>query len=93
MTEYISCFDFKMADGSSNRGTVRLELTRAEALVLFEWLARLNASESLPFEDPAEQQVIWKPEGKLERTLVEPLAPNYRQLLAEARRKVRESIQ
>lgn len=72
---------------------VRLELTRAEALVLFEWLARLNASESLPFDDPAEQQTVWKLEGRLERMLAEPLSANYRELLAEARRKVKESTE
>lgn len=67
---------------------VSLELTRAEALVLFEWLARVGSSESLAFEDAAEQKVLWALEGKLESTLTEPLAPNYRELVAEARRKI-----
>jgi hypothetical protein len=70
---------------------VMLQLTYAEALVLFEWLTRTDGSGSLPIEDPAEQQVLWKLEGSLERTLVEPLAANYQELVAEARRKVRES--
>ena len=68
---------------------VALELTQSEALVLFEWLTRVDSSHELPFEDPSEQQVLWILEGKLEHLLVEPLASNYRELLAEARKKVR----
>jgi hypothetical protein len=65
--------------------TVCLRLTRAEALVLFEWLARVDAARNRPAEDP----VLWRLEGQLERTLVEPLAPNYKQAVEAARREVR----
>lgn len=70
---------------------ISLKLTRAEALVFFEWLARNDAAEALPCDDPSEQQVLWRLEGQLEKALVEPLRPDYVQLLAEARRKVNES--
>jgi hypothetical protein len=68
---------------------VTVDLTPAEALVLFEWLARVDSSHELSFEDPSEQQVLWILEGKLERLLAEPLAANYRELLTAAREKVR----
>jgi len=71
--------------------SVLLRLTRAEALVLFEWLARVDAAGSLPVEDPAEQQVMWRLEGQLEKTLLEPLAANYREAVEAARREVRGS--
>src|SRR5262245_3498179 len=64
-----------------------LELTSAEALVLFEWLCRVDSSRSLPFEDPAEQEVLWRVEARLERVLVETLSSNYSELLAEAQRR------
>ena len=73
---------------------VTLQLTNAEALVLFEWLARVDSSESLTFEDQAdqaEQEVLWRVECMLERALVEPFEANYNELLDEARRQVRDS--
>lgn len=69
---------------------VKLELSREEALVLFEWLSRFNKTENAKFEDQAEQRVLWDIEGILESTLVEPLDPKYDELLAKARAKVRD---
>ena len=52
------------------------------ALVLFELLA----SERLdPGLDAPERNALWALEGYLEQTLVQPLAPNYSQLLENAR--------
>ncbi len=75
-----------MADES-----ITLTLGRAEAIVLLDWLARTNEAESLAFQDQAEQRVLWNLEWLLERILVEPLSPEYKKLLAEARRAVRDS--
>ncbi|MCT7372633.1 hypothetical protein A7R75_26885 [Mycolicibacterium llatzerense] len=73
-----------------NRQPVTLELTADEALVLFEWLARTSQAHApLPFDDPAEQQVLWNLEAALERILVEPFRSDYRTLLHLARRAVR----
>jgi hypothetical protein len=73
------------------QASVSLQLTRAEALVLFDWLTREDAARSLPIEDPAEQQVLWRIEGQLETKLLEPLAPNYREAVAAARLAVADS--
>ena len=67
---------------------VALELTVDEALVLFEWLSRLNQNENVAFEDAAEQRVLFDLESKLESSLTAPLEPNYKEQLAEARRRV-----
>lgn len=69
---------------------VHLDLSKEEALVLFEWLSRFNKSDETKFEDQAEQRVLWDIEGMLESTLVEPFAPNYDELLVRARAKVRD---
>ena len=45
-----------------------------KALVLFEWLAREDGKDALPTE--------------LERVLVEPLRPDYAELLAAARQRL-----
>jgi len=68
----------------------RLELSREEALVFFEWLTRFNKSEDKSFEDQAEQRVLWDIEGMLESTLAEPFDPKYSDLLAQARARVRD---
>lgn len=69
---------------------VVVTLTREEALVVFEWLAKLEAADSPPFDDPAEEVALLRLHARLESSLVEPFAANYRELLREARRVVRE---
>jgi len=68
---------------------MKLELTQEEALVLFEWLARLDEQDAFPCEDAAEQQVLWNLHGQLERALIEPFQKNYRDLVEQARSRVR----
>ena len=76
---------------TENSRTVHLRLTRAEALVLFEWLAREDEAKNLPIDDPAEELVLWRIEGQLEGCLVEPLCPDYKELVEAARKEVRVS--
>jgi hypothetical protein len=67
---------------------VLIELSHDEALVLFEWLARVDGS--LPVVDPTEQDVLWRIEGQLEKTLVEPLAADYKDAVDAARSRLRD---
>lgn len=69
--------------------TVILELSRAEALVLFEWLTSHDGG--LPIDDPSEQTVLWRIEGALESGLPEVLASDYQDQLAAARKVLQES--
>jgi hypothetical protein len=66
---------------------VLLRFSKAEALVLFEWLANLDSAPP-PFSHPSEEKVLWRIEAQLESILVEPFAPNYKDLLSQARRTV-----
>jgi hypothetical protein len=66
---------------------VELRLTTAEALVLFEWLAAADDAKQL-IVDEAEQRVLWDLESQLETKLVEPLMPNYAELVDAAKRAV-----
>ena len=70
---------------------VHLELSPDEALVFFEWLARFNKATDHQFADQAEQRVLWDLESTLESELAEPFAPNYDELLAAARSRVRDT--
>ena len=72
-------------------GTVRVVLSANEALVLFEWLHRVeNQEAALGIEDQAEQRVLWDMSACLERVLVEPFDGNYHQLVSDARAAVRD---
>lgn len=73
---------------SKEQSEVAVKLAHSEALVLFDLLARWDAGLSLPLPDAAEQQVLWKLEGQLEKTLVEPLEPDYAERLEKARKEV-----
>ena len=68
---------------------MKLELTEDQALVLFEWLARLDEQDAFAVEDPAEEQVLWTLHGQLEKALEQPLQSNYRELLQQARARVK----
>lgn len=71
--------------------TVSFNLTNDEALVLFEFLARVNETDnSLLFEDESEKILLCSLEKKLENILEEPFSGNYATTLNEARKKVRE---
>jgi hypothetical protein len=67
---------------------VTLKLTKAESLVLCEWLSRFDSAQMLAFDHPSEERVLWRLQGQLESTLEEPLLPNYKDIIAEARRNV-----
>ena len=70
---------------------VNIELTKEEAIVLFEYLGRFNENDNLEnFEDQAEQKVLCDIECILEKKLSEPFNSNYQKIVAEAREKVRD---
>jgi hypothetical protein len=71
---------------------ITLSLTKDEALVFFEWLNVVDVGAQAPADQSAEQIVLFKMEGQLEKCLVEPLAPNYRAILEGARRKILAGI-
>ncbi|MGO9590151.1 MAG: hypothetical protein ACLP3K_08935 [Candidatus Acidiferrales bacterium] len=64
---------------------VALVLGRSEALVLFEKLADFYSQESLPISDDAERLALVRLHGALEKVLVEPFSPNYKDLIRRAR--------
>lgn len=66
---------------------INVSLTRDQALVLFEWLARED-EKGIRIEHPAEQAVLWIVEGQLESALVEVLQSDYAELVAAARERI-----
>jgi hypothetical protein len=69
---------------------VILELSKNEALVLFDWLKRFNEREDSTFEDQAEERALWNLEAILEKVLTVPFSSNYLDSLKEARNAIRD---
>ena len=68
---------------------ILVELTRSEAVVLFEFLARSGEKEGYSIADHAEQRVLWNLENSLESQLWEILDPKYDEILNAARSAIR----
>ena len=80
---------FVWHDADVAKEGVTVSLTGDEALVLFDLLHRWEEDEqvSAPQND-AEQVALWNPSAVLERALVEPFNPHYRELVEEARERL-----
>lgn len=70
---------------------IALTLSRNEALVLYDFLARFEDSDTLSIQDQAESRILWNLCSDLERSLTELLTADYFALLQEARDKIRDS--
>lgn len=70
---------------------VTFELTRAQALIIFELLARETPepTEHLTLIDSSELHALWALEGRLEKMLEEILSPGYSEILSIAREQLR----
>lgn len=72
----------------ANNNPVQITLTGIQALVLFEWLASLDETQSGPPANSAERTVLWKVEGQLEKALTVVLASDYQEQVAQAKEAV-----
>ena len=63
-----------------------IELSKSEALVLFEFLYRTSDDDSLTVADQAERRALWNLECRFGKALVEPFLPNYLELLEQAKK-------
>jgi hypothetical protein len=66
-----------------------IHLDADSALVLFEFLSRLSDDDRLSIDDAAEGHVLGQIHGVLQSALVEPLEPDYRDLLERARSRIK----
>ena len=69
---------------------IQIEISKDEAVVLFEFLSRFSEKEILQIEDQSEARVLWNILCDLEKLLAEPFAINYKESLQKSREKVRD---
>ena len=73
---------------------LNLELTKNEALVLFDFLNRINETERKGlFEDQSEERILWDLEALLEKQLSELFRTDYKEIIEKAREQVRDEIE
>jgi hypothetical protein len=72
---------------------VTISLSRDEALVLFEFLARFDQDNDFTLRHTAEYLAFQRVAAQLEKTLVEPFSPDYDALLEAARNRVAEGYE
>ena len=72
-------------------GNISITLSREEAIVLLEWLARFNQERKPDFVDQAEERALYDLEALLEREIPETFRDDYDALLHAARKAVRDS--
>jgi hypothetical protein len=65
-----------------------IDLTNDEALVLFEFLARFEETDSLKINHKSEEIVLWNLTCQLEKELAEPFSSKYDKLLETAQSNV-----
>ena len=58
--------------------------------MFFEFVSRFTDSDQLSIADQSEEQTLWSLCGRLEKQLSEPFSPRYAELLAQARRRLRD---
>ncbi|HQZ25368.1 MAG TPA: hypothetical protein PLD18_08720 [Flavobacterium sp.] len=68
---------------------INIKITKNEALVLFDFLSRLNQNDNIDFfEDKAEKILLWNIEAELEKELEDIFDSNYKLILEKARREI-----
>lgn len=67
---------------------MKIELTKEEALVLFDWLSK-NEENGKCFDNDAIKCVFWSIESLLEKGLVEPFYENYSEIIEQAKESVK----
>jgi hypothetical protein len=73
--------------------SVQIEITKDEALVLFEFLARFSETGTLELVDQAEERALWNLSCVLEKILVEPFCPDYLDIIKAARDRLRDEVE
>jgi hypothetical protein len=69
---------------------ISIQLKKAEAIILFDFLFRFRENEKLEIVDQSEERVLWDILCELESKLTEPFKPNYNDLLEIARSEIRD---
>ncbi len=69
---------------------IKIEITKDEALVLFEFLSRYSDTDKLAIEHQSEQRVLWSLNCIFEKTINEAYSSDYKKSLESARNRLQD---
>ena len=72
---------------------VKIELTKDEAIVLFEFLTRFSDHQKLNVEHQAEKRALWNLQCLLECELSEIFLLDFDKILSQARDRLKDKIE
>lgn len=79
-----------MEANNKNRN-ITITLSEDEALVLLEWLHNFNEEERpILFQDQSEERILFDLEAELEKVISGTFADDYKNILLEARERIRD---
>lgn len=81
---------------ASDHPPVRLSIPHDEVVVLSDLLSRWErdgTADSLPFEDQAEQRVLWNLTARLEPLVDDVFSANHEHVVAASRAAVRDVVE
>ena len=70
--------------------SLKIEITKNEALVLFEFLSRYSDTDILSIKHAGEKQALLNLACTFEKTLPEPFSSDYKKTLESARQKIQD---
>ena len=73
-----------------NEESIKIELTKDEAIVLYEFLQRSSNSDELKIEHQAEERALWNLACIFEKVLAEPFMLDYARILTSARERLKD---
>lgn len=74
-----------------NKKNISIELSKEEAIVFLNWLFTFNEKKHTDlFQDQSEERILWDFEAILEKTLDETFSNNYKEILTDARNKIKD---
>ena len=71
---------------------IQINLTKDEAIILFEFLSRFSNEDILEISDQSEERVLWNIQCDLEKILSEPFSEKYKEILEKDRDRIRDKI-
>ena len=78
------------AKNKMDNDKIKVEITKDEALVLYEFLSRYSDTENLEIEHQSEQRALWNLTCVFEKTISEAFDSDYKISLESARKRLED---
>jgi hypothetical protein len=78
-------------ESKQSKDGIKIEFSKDEAIVLFDWISRINEGEATNLRlDQAEMRILWDLEASFEKVINEIFAEDYNKIVAQAKQRVQD---